>query len=1031
MSRSDETGARSARTRRHKAPKSRSTSRSARHSSIATVKGAKLARVTRERDEALEQQVATAEILKVISQSAFALDAVLEALVSSAVRLCHADTGIIRLRQGDIYPVAATVGFTQEERDHFAGYSVKADRGSVFGRAILERRSIHVPDLLADRDLNRDRLKDFAKAVKIRSGLGVPLLRAGTTIGVFTLQRWKRQPYTKKQIELVETFANQAVIAIENSRLLDEVQAKTRDLTEALTYQSGSANILSVIASSPTEVGPVLKAIVKSACELCEANDAIVALKDGDDLLFQEQHGSIPVVWARKPISRQWTAGRAVAECRPVHVHDLSAEGDEFPEGLEIALRDHVRTVLSVPLLRENESIGAILLRRREVNPFTDKQIALLQTFADQAVIAIENARLFNETREALERQTATADVLKVIASSPSDLQPVFDAIAERSNELMHGHSTTVFRFIGDTVDLAAFTPVNQEADAVLRAAFPRQLSSAIGGLASVLRGDVLETFDAASDTEHETSRAVARARGFRSRLIVPLKSDSVIIGAISITRKEPGAFADKDKELLRTFADQAVIAVQNVKLFEEVQARTSDLQESLQQQTATADVLKVISRSAFDLQTVLDTLVESAARLCNADEGTIFQSRENTYRLMANWGLAPALKEYFGGRSFRPGRESTVGRVLLEGKTVHIHDILSDPDYGLAGITPTPARTTLGVPLLREGSPIGVFVLTHREVRPFTDRQIELVQTFADQAVIAIENARLFDEVQARTLELTKSLEELRTTQDRLVQTQKLALLGQLTAGIAHEIKNPLNFVNNFSGISAELIDELRDTLRNVSLDDKSRAEIEELADTLKGNFDKVVHHGRRADAIVKNMLQHSREGSGEHRMIDINALVEESLNLAWHGARAETQGFEIKLKQSFDPSAGGVDVFPQDIRRALLNLITNGFYATKRKAEANDGNYEPTLAASTKDLGDRVEIRIRDNGTGITPDVKEKMFEPFFTTKPTGEGTGLGLSISHDIVVKQHAGTIEVDTQPGAFTEIRIILPRTPAFV
>src|SRR6516162_2332366 len=591
MSRSDETGAKSARTRRHKAPKSRNASRPARHSSVATVKSAKLARVTRERDEALEQQVATAEILKVISQSAFALNAVLEALVSSAARLCHADTGIIRLREGDIYPVAATVGFTQEERDHFAGYSVKADRGSVFGRAILERRSIHVPDLLADRDLNRDRLKDFAKAVKIRSGLGVPLLRAGTTIGVFTLQRWKRQPYTKKQIELVETFANQAVIAIENSRLLDEVQAKTRDLTEALTYQSGSANILSVIASSPTEVGPVLKAIVKSACELCEANDAIVALKDGDDLLFQEQHGSIPVVWARKPISRQWTAGRAVAECRPVHVHDLSAEGDEFPEGLEIALRDHVRTVLSVPLLRENESIGAILLRRREVNPFTDKQIALLQTFADQAVIAIENARLFNETREALERQTATADVLKVIASSPSNLQPVFDAIAERSNELMHGHSTTVFRFIGNTVEVAAFTPVNQEADAVLRAAFPGQLS-AIASLDSVFRGNVLETFDAASDTEPETSRAIARARGFRSRLIVPLKSDSGIIGAISITRKEPGAFADKDKELLRTFADQAVIAVQNTKLFEEVEARTRELTKSLEELRTTQDRL-------------------------------------------------------------------------------------------------------------------------------------------------------------------------------------------------------------------------------------------------------------------------------------------------------------------------------------------------------------------------------------------------------------------------------------------------------
>jgi signal transduction histidine kinase len=278
----------------------------------------------------------------------------------------------------------------------------------------------------------------------------------------------------------------------------------------------------------------------------------------------------------------------------------------------------------------------------------------------------------------------------------------------------------------------------------------------------------------------------------------------------------------------------------------------------------------------------------------------------------------------------------------------------------------------------------------------------------------------------------LAKSLEELRTTQDRLVQTQKLALLGQLTAGIAHEIKNPLNFVNNFSGVSTELIDELQNTLKGVPLDDKARTEINELTDTLKSNFDKVVHHGRRADAIVKNMLQHSREGSGEHRLIEINALVEESLNLAWHGARAETQGFEIKLKQTFDPSAGRADVFPQDIRRALLNLIANGFYAaTRRTADPNGGDYEPTLTASTKNLGDRVEIRIRDNGTGIAPDVKEKMFNPFFTTKPTGEGTGLGLSISHDIIVKQHGGSIEVDTQLGEFTEIRVILPRSAVFI
>jgi two-component system, NtrC family, sensor kinase len=359
----------------------------------------------------------------------------------------------------------------------------------------------------------------------------------------------------------------------------------------------------------------------------------------------------------------------------------------------------------------------------------------------------------------------------------------------------------------------------------------------------------------------------------------------------------------------------------------------------------------------------------------------------------------------------------------------VHILDLQTDPDYTLKIFN---THTVLGVPLMREGTAIGVIVLQRSILRAFTQKQIELITTFADQAVIAIENVRLFESVEARTRELAKSLEDLRTTQDRLVQTQKLALLGQLTAGIAHEIKNPLNFVNNFSGISAEMIDELQDTLKGLPLDDRARTEINELTDTLKSNFDKVVHHGRRADAIVKNMLQHSREGSGEHRVIDINALVEESLNLAWHGVRAETQGFEIKLKQSFDPSAGKVDVFPQDIRRALLNVISNGFYAaTKRRAETDGGDYEPTLTASTKNLGDRVEIRIRDNGAGIAPEVKEKMFNPFFTTKPTGEGTGLGLSISHDIIVKQHAGAIEVDTQPGEFTEIRVILLRAAALL
>jgi len=296
----------------------------------------------------------------------------------------------------------------------------------------------------------------------------------------------------------------------------------------------------------------------------------------------------------------------------------------------------------------------------------------------------------------------------------------------------------------------------------------------------------------------------------------------------------------------------------------------------------------------------------------------------------------------------------------------------------------------------------------------------------------LAIQNARLFDNVETRTRELARSLNDLRTAQDRLVQTQKLASLGQLTAGIAHEIKNPLNFVNNFSGVSVELIDELEETLGRVTVDDKTRAEITELADTLRDNLDKIVQHGKRADSIVKNMLLHSREGSGERRLVDVNALVEESLNLAYHGARAEKQGFNVTLERSFDPSAGEVDAFPQEISRVLLNLISNGFYAaTKRQGQESGNGFEPTIRAVTKSLGDRVEIRIRDNGTGISREVREKMFNPFFTTKPAGEGTGLGLSISHDIIVKQHGGSIEVDTRPGEFAEIRVILPRVAALL
>ena len=460
------------------------------------------------------------------------------------------------------------------------------------------------------------------------------------------------------------------------------------------------------------------------------------------------------------------------------------------------------------------------------------------------------------------------------------------------------------------------------------------------------------------------------------------------------------------------------------------METRTQDLNEALRLQTATAEALKVISRSALDLETVFNTLIGSAVDLCEAYRGTISVRDGDVFRYRGSAGESDGstLDGYLAEHPAKPGRESMVGRVLLSGKVEAIPDRLADRDFAVPmDAHGYAARSLLGVPLLGKTGIEGALVLTRKAPGRFSDRQVEIVQTFADQAVIAVENSRLFEQVQARTRELAASLDDLRKAQDRLIQSEKLASLGQLTAGIAHEIKNPLNFVNNFSALSRELLDELRDLLAKAKLDEAERGEVDDLIDMVASNLEKVVSHGKRADSIVKNMLLHSREGSGERTSVRVNAMVEEALNLAYHGARAERPGFKVTIAKSFDPEAGTVDLHAQEMTRVLLNLISNGFYATaKRKQSETNEAYEPTITATTRDLGDRVEIAIRDNGTGISDEVKAKMFNPFFTTKPAGEGTGLGLSLSHDIVVKQHGGTLEVSTEPGAFTQFVIILPR-----
>ena len=459
---------------------------------------------------------------------------------------------------------------------------------------------------------------------------------------------------------------------------------------------------------------------------------------------------------------------------------------------------------------------------------------------------------------------------------------------------------------------------------------------------------------------------------------------------------------------------------------------REKGLRESLQQLHALGEVIQAVN-STIDLETVLTTIVAKATQLSSTDAGAIYVFDEGAqeFQLRATYGLDETIVTALRDSHIRIG-QTGISEAVEKRVPIQIPDVQYDPSITVDIIVRAGFRALLYVPLLGTGKIIGALVVRRKQPGEFAKSTIELLQTFAAQSVLAFENARLFKSVEERTRELARSLKDLRSAQDRLVQTEKLASLGQVTAGIAHEIKNPLNFVNNFSAVSVELIDELRQALASTNLDSKLRAEINEIADMLQANLDKVVQHGARADAIVKNMLLHSRPGSGEHRLVDINAVVDESLNLAYHGAKAEKQAFSVSVERSFDPAAGQVDLFPQEITRVLLNVISNGFYAcTQRKAKANGGDYKPMLAAATKNLGDRVEITIRDNGIGIPPEVKEKMFNPFFTTKPPGEGTGLGLSISHDIIVKQHGGLIEVDTQLGEFTEIRVILPRVAALL
>ena len=751
--------------------------------------------------ESLQQQTATADVLKVISRSAFDLQIVLDTLTELAARLCDASYAMVFRLVGDVYRLAASHGASAEYREWMMTQSITADRRTVLGRTALARTIVHIPDVITDPEF------DWAESVergRFRTLLGIPLLREGAPVGVIVLYRPQVAPFTDKQIGLASTFADQAVIAIENVRLFEEVQARTRDLTELLEQQTATSEVLGAISNSLEELAPLFEKVLENAVRVCGAKFGTMNLYDGEQ--FDVVAGcNVPSEFAEMQLNRPFTPhpksalGTVATTHRPVHVKDIRAEPpylEGHPAVLALSNLAGARTLVAVPMLKDDKLVGTIAIFRQEVNPFNDKQITLLTNFAQQAVIAIENHRLLKELRELLQQQTATAEVLKVISRSAFDLETVLQTLIESAAQQCDADQATVtrqkrgafyrgefYRFPQEFIDFVRDVPVKPDR------------GNAIGR--TLLEGVIVHIPDVTADPEYTFVEA-QRIGEYRTMLCVPMMREGVAIGVFTLTRSEVRPFTDKQIELVTTFADQAAIAIENARLFNEVQDKTRDLTEALVHQTGSAHILRVIASSPTNVEPVLTAIVERTCELCEAYDAVLRLKAGDELIYSAQYGTVPTTVD-----AFPISPKLTAGRALLERRAVHVHDMLSaegdEFPFGQERARHHGHRTILSVPLLRENEGIGTITLRRLEVNPFSDKHIKLLQTFADQAVIAIGNVRMFEQVQQRTSELSRSLEELRAAQDRLIQTEKLASLGQLTAGIAHEIKNPAEFRQQF----------------------------------------------------------------------------------------------------------------------------------------------------------------------------------------------------------------------------------------